>query len=201
LTALILPVPVAIGDRSHSVRFIDLASYRDFFKDLDRVFQRDCRNSRAPKRVQVLESVTPLDLTYLPTVESFSTVDNRLRLNGTFWGQLPQYSDCGFVLVTLPDTLDTIKTVCPFAFEFQTRLVDSLIFFPTLQLNQFRIDAQVFYDHELFYQGAHRSVLDYTSSSQLDVSIDYTRARSLLAKTAAFKRHLAGKYPNGDVII
>jgi hypothetical protein len=200
-TALIIPLPVVNEHRERAVDTLNLSAYRSIFFDLGRAFARTAFAPRAPKKVVPLEWVQPLSVTYLPDGYGFKNMARCCQLSIEFWNKLPQYGDHGYLVVTLPETGDVMKGVFPVAISFKSRLPEDALFFPTMQLTTCSLPQSATINAEIFYQGKKKLISDFTSTVDLDQSVNTRDSAQLVEHGKCHKRHIYGTMPNGDVIL
>lgn len=157
--AMILPLPTPPSGDEDAVRFIDLSEYDSFFKDLNRGFPKQRRlNSRAmppsgaidsPLKLEV-HRVGNFDASFVPSMDDFDRLDPRFVISKEIWAKLPEYKDWGFAVFQLHQLSGQPH---PMAFEFKTRLTDT-IYFPTVHIHDGQVHATEDFDHDLYLQHA-----------------------------------------------
>ena len=162
--AMILPLPVASRDEETAVKFIDLSPLPDFFNLLDQLIQLPPEwisigsgnllsefgeEVRPPLKVR---EVGAFDASFVPSLADFDRLDARFRLPDNVWAKLPQHADYGFAVFKLRETGKSLKHVHPMAFEFLTRLTDTL-FIPTVHVHDGQVHPQAWFDHIVYLQG------------------------------------------------
>ena len=161
--AMILPVPVVQG-KADAVRFVNLKGYADFFDDLKKGFPtpRTSRDSFGAGSLPAPAAALPDPLpvaevgdfvaSFVPTLADFARLDPRFVLPTEVWDQVPSYRRYGFAVFQLKTVAKTGATVHPMAFEFDTRMRNSL-FFPTLHIHDGVVHPREDFDHTLYTQG------------------------------------------------
>lgn len=178
--AMILPIPVALPSRPDSVRFISLQNYPKFFDRMQTGFPeltednfirmgipiQDDRHlgfSRGAGEVRQKQLpvvvVGDYEATFVPTLADFSYIDERFKLSSAVWNDIPAYQDYGFAVFKLrkpkaPATgvgRRTDNKPHPMAFEFETRMSNSL-FFPTVHIHDGKVHKEEQFDHQLYMQ-------------------------------------------------
>jgi hypothetical protein len=173
--AMVLPLPVPPSPPDDAVRFINLNSYPDFFKDMakgfpDRVFLARSRHLMlsAPKERPKLQvhDVGDFEASFVPRIEDFDRLDERFRIPRQVWDRLPSYQDFGFAVFKLKSSRRRFggllrhlvgasshrqRQVHPMAFEFPRRNPD-LLYFPTLHIHDRKVHPHARFDHMLYCQ-------------------------------------------------
>ncbi len=156
--AMILPLPIPLKSMEGDVRFINLAEYKDFFRDLESGFPQPRAKESGnfggggfgggqPKLAVV--DVGEFEASFVPTVRDFDRLDERFKLPSDVWlKELPQYRDWGFAVFKLKANS---RHVHPMAFEFPRRKPDQL-FFPTVHIHDGQVHDVAEYDHALYLQ-------------------------------------------------
>lgn len=156
-TAMILPLPVAPPARESSVRFIDLKAYPNLFVDFESGFPAITRSSMfgsksaaavAPPSQLAVQEVGDFVASFVPTVADFSRLDPRFVISKDVWAKIPEYADYGFAVFQLKQLSGAPH---PMAFEFETRLKDT-VFFPTVHIHDGTLHDKGDFDHSLFLQ-------------------------------------------------
>lgn len=163
---MVLPLPIGSRDENSAVTFTDLSDVPDFFDQLARyiwlwegptiapygdeiILGGDDTPTRPPLKVH---EVGAFDASFVPTLADFGRLDARFNLPATVWDALPQYRDYGFVVFKLRKTAGGLKGVHPMAFEFSTRLTNTL-FLPTVHVHDGQVHPLAWFDHILYLQG------------------------------------------------
>ena len=158
--AMILPLPTPSASSEDAVRFIDLSSYADFFRDMHSGFVLASRGKfgielfPAQSAKLKVHEVGSFEASFVPTLKDFSRLDERFRLSDKVWNKLPQYADYGFAVFKLKPGA---RSVHPMAFEFPRRNPTQL-FFPTVHVHQGKMEKRAKFDHALYAQTAHRAL-------------------------------------------
>jgi len=164
--AMILPLPVVIGDSSDVINFIDLSAYPDFFDDLNRVcvceydsfttdFDSVC-GGLEPESVLAVHQVGDYEASYVPSLADFDRLDSCFRLSDEVWKQMPDYKDYGFAVFQLKIVLSqeadsNDNAVHPMAFEFRARYPDRL-YFPSVHVHDGAFHQSAGFMHKFFCQ-------------------------------------------------
>ncbi|MFN7926399.1 MAG: hypothetical protein U0Y68_00350 [Blastocatellia bacterium] len=204
--AMILPLPVPPDTAEDSVHFLNLESYRRFFRDLDRAFpvSRSLASrvapvaSAAPLRVV---SVGSFEASFVPRLADFARLDTRFRLPENVWQQMPNYQEYGFAVFKLkPGAM----TVHPMAFLFPTREPEQL-FFPTVHIHDGRVHRRAAFDHSLYCQtdeGISALQNWQRSSGALAQFVALAQAQGIFDPAqSCYKLRLQGTYRNQDIWI
>lgn len=159
--AMILPVPIIQG-KPDAVRFVSLKEYAHFFEDLNKGFPvepptragADGRKalSKPAEPALPLEEVGDFVASFVPTLADFARLDPRFVLPAEVWDQVPSYRRYGFAVFQLKAAAKNGASVHPMAFEFDTRMHNSL-FFPTLHIHDGQVHPREDFDHTLYTQG------------------------------------------------
>jgi hypothetical protein len=118
-----------------------------------------------------VRKVGAYDASFVPTLHDFDRLDSRFKLPNQVWDRLPEYKDYGFAVFKLrvptnrnwkinlaklnpfsrsPESFPVLKQEAhPMAFEFITRLRDTL-FFPTVHVHDGLVHKQADFDHILY---------------------------------------------------
>jgi hypothetical protein len=95
--AMILPLPVST-EAADQLTFIDLSGCSMFFPYIQKSFGLRSRGgSRSRPKLEVIE-VGSFEASFVPTLHDFDRLDERFRLDGSIWSQLPKYADYGFAV-------------------------------------------------------------------------------------------------------
>jgi hypothetical protein len=155
--AMILPLPVRVGSKEDSVKFIDLSGYENFFRDLKKGFpdpptkSRSKYDSALPQAGALrVQTVGSFEASFVPTVDDFSRLDQRFKLPDGTWEKIPAYKDYGFAVFKLKKGS---KKIHPMAFSFPSRLAEKAqLFFPTVHIHDGKVHDKEDFDHQLYAQ-------------------------------------------------
>ena len=206
--AMILPIPVPPRSAEDAVRFVSLAEYPLFFKDLAAGFPQPVSRGRGPTEskaaVQPLAvvEVGDFEASFVPTVADFARLDERFRLPPKVWDGLPAYQDHGFAVFKLKQGK---KQIHPMAFEFPRRDPKRL-FFPTIHVHDGAVHPTATFDHALYLQKRDDegwNVLAWRESSQLaGTFVKAEQSAGLVdAKRHVLRREIRGEQKNEDVLL
>jgi hypothetical protein len=180
-TAMILPLPVALPAREDAVRFKSLKEFPDFFAALDRGYPapppdelvKSAALAAAP--ALAVHEVGDYIASFVPTIADFKRVDPRFVLSKEVWEKIPGYDDYGFAVFQLKELAGTPH---PMAFEFDTRLKDS-IFFPTVHIHDGTVHETADFDHVLYAQAASYDARagDYEGPESVDKGTGFVRSK------------------------
>ncbi|MGC4046534.1 MAG: hypothetical protein QM758_22300 [Armatimonas sp.] len=204
--AMILPIPIALAAKDDAVRFIDLKGYPEFFGHLNEAFPvpraqhyRGAIPASVSSRAQPMlrvESVGDFEASFVPSPADFKRLDPRFKLPKETFEKLPEYNDYGFVVFQFKEKGGTPH---PMAFEFPTRLVNTL-FYPTVHIHDGEIHEKESFDHTLYLQngGSHGDA----SAGDAGRYVDVARAQGIVLGEAPLRRvKLAGMLPNTDTLL
>ncbi len=204
--AMILPIPVAQPAREDSVRFIDLKGYPEFFRHLKAAFPEPPVSrsrsafgptaSAAPQALLRVESVGDFEASFVPSPADFKRLDPRFKLPQSTFEKLPEYKDYGFVVFQFKEKDGTPH---PMAFEFPTRLVNTL-FYPTVHIHDGEIHEKESFDHSLYLQngGNHGAA----SAGNAGKYVDAARTQGIVLGDAPLRRVIMrGTLPNTDTVL
>jgi hypothetical protein len=220
-TAMILPLPIALSAREDSVRFVNLKGYAEFFDALQRGFPEPPPPSGAKGLSAAAIAAAPtLEVhevgdfvaSFVPGLADFRRVDPRFVLSRDVWNRIPAYADYGFAVFQLKSLSGSPH---PIAFEFESRLADS-IYFPTVHIHDGSVHATDEFDHVLYLQAPSfdARASDYAGPDHADKSTGFVRSESA-AKTfvdgprseglvdpnlLVHKTSLHGSMPNTDMV-
>lgn len=206
--AMILPIP-AVDERSEtSVQFVNLSLYADFFPKLDRAFPiPKPRNSGADPFAAALvagplqvHSVGSFEASFVPRVEDFLRLDERFRIAPEIWGDLPQFSNHGFVVFKLKAGQARVHPMA-FAYPAKDR---TKITFPTVHIHDGTVHPRADFDHALYCQSDSPEVrLDWQESVAL--AAGYVNGNRLKGTVRGdehvFKRQMLGEFANSNVVV
>jgi hypothetical protein len=113
---------------------------------------------------------------FVPGVDDFARLDPRFSIPKTVWSAIPEYADYGFAVFQLKETSGSPH---PIAFEWKTRLRDS-IYFPTVHIHDGTVHAEDTFHHVLYLQEARfdARVGDYDGPEHADPTTGYIRSKS-----------------------
>ena len=207
--AMVLPIPVTKDSGEKAVQFFDFSGYPQFFGDLGNLFPTATLGagpfaaalpqSRAPKLEVV--SVGAYDASFVPTIADFSRLDDRFRLPGGVWDQLPGYTDFGFAVFKLKPVHGEVH---PMAFSFPAAVRERL-FFPTLHIHDGKVHDKEAFDHVLYFQGERAAAAPggWDESPALAVTkvkcgLTHDMVRP---ERHVYRQTMRGTFQNGDVIV
>ena len=220
--AMILPLPVRPGTEEADVRFIDLSGYDRLFRDLRRGFPsrypvpmaaavESSRSGMLQNKKLVVQNVGDFEASFVPSMEDFRRLDPRFSIAPETWRKIPAYKDYGFAVFQLKALSGKPH---PMAFEFPTRLPDT-VFFPTVHIHDGEVHSKEHFDHDLFCQHPQldRAAGGYTE--KVDPNTQLVRSDSVAdrfvktEKTAGIidpdlmvhRRELHGNLTNNDTWI
>jgi len=210
-TAMILPIPVARDAGDDAVEFLALDDYPHFFHDLARHFEglrsplllgsTDVRTSLRVQRVGAFEA------SFVPSLNEWDRLDERLRIPDIVWRQVPAYESFGFVVFKLQ--AGTHVNVHPMAFSFPTR-DPATVFFPTVHIHDGVLHDTAAFDHLLYMQNKPSRLVSpgsppfFWMPSEVPASRYLTtkRTRGLVdPKGPCFQSSLQGVWKNSDVLV
>lgn len=203
-TAMVLPIPTALGNVENLVEFVDLSEYPDVFEDLHDLFpkSRGIDLPFAAGRSEILEvtQVGAFSASFVPSPSEFSRLDPRFQLSKTVIETLPNYTDYGFVVFKLRKGASQIH---PMAFWFKTRK-DSQLYYPTVHVHDGYVYNTEEFDHTLYAQGSLSGLIDLegtykkTGSKELKI-IEFKSMGIVSSNFEVYKKTLVGSLPNKDV--
>jgi hypothetical protein len=206
--AMVLPLPVPPKSPEGAVRFVSLAGYAGFFKDLAAGFPAPVTRSRGDGKS--LSNAAPLavvdvgnfEASFVPTTADFARLDERFRLPPKTWEALPAYQDHGFAVFKLKQGR---KQIHPMAFEFPRRDARRL-FFPTVHVHDGQVKSKAAFDHALFVQKGESEtfdVLDWQESPKLAASfVKVDKAAGLVdGKRHVHRKEIRGVRKNEDLLL
>lgn len=196
--AMILPLPTPPNTDENELRFIDLSAYPQFFQDLDKGFpvSRSVPTlGDSPQNTSLkVQRVGSFDASFVPSRADFARLDARFRIEDSLWDQLPEYHDYGFAVFQLRADAHTVH---PMAFEFPTR--DAQVFFPTVHIHNGKVDADEYFDHDLFCQ-AHVGWMRSYDNAQSFMNIKL--AQGIVTPDKRVERlTVRGVHPNSDIVL
>jgi len=152
--AMVLPLPVPARAGEDAIRFIDLSTYPEFFRRLDRAFTplfvAFSMSASLETRTLAVHEVGTFQASFVPSRADFSRLDQRFRLSDDVWKALPRYDDWGFAVFRFRRSSGVLH-VHPMALEFPRRDPEQL-FFPLVHLHDGRVDEWADLDHRLYCQ-------------------------------------------------
>lgn len=190
-TAMILPIPVALPAGDPSVRWKSLKEQPAFFERLAAGFPEPPPPQGAKGIVAAAAAVSaPLPVhevgdfiaSFVPTAADFDRVDPRFAIRKDVWSRIPAYVDYGFAVFQLKALSGSPH---PIAFEFDTRLRDSL-YFPTVHIHDGTVHREDRFDHALYLQDARfdARVGSYEGPSHADPSTGFVRSSAVASQFA-----------------
>ena len=210
--AMVLPIPVLRPNETDAINFIDLKHYPDFFDHMHRAFPSrggDLCLSAEPETLEV-HKVGDFVASFVPTLNDFGRLDKVFRLADDVWDQIPQYKDFSFAVFQLSKTLSrsfwrklTTQEVHPMAFEFRSRM-DDTIFFPTIHIHDGHVEPLAKFDHALFFQSDSIKPDETwrTTSQSAEAYLDVEKSRGTIdGQLPIHMRLLKGKLANEDTLI
>lgn len=206
--AMILPLPVPRGSKENAVRFLNLRHYPTFFEDLSAGFPAPqpvgafaggggIAGGAAPLKVA---DVGSFEASFVPTIQDFSRLDERFRLPGNVWDQLPRYKDYGFAVFKLKKGE---KRIHPMAFDFP-RADPKRLFFPTVHIHDGKVHAKADFDHALFCQPDYNRPITNWQESPRPASMFMRTDRTLgivEPRQHCYLKRLVGKLKNEDIYV
>jgi len=177
-TAMILPLPVALPTREGAVRWTSLKEQQSFFDKLESGFPS---KRPAPAAALPVHEVGDYIASFVPSVAAFDRIDPRFAIKKDVWSRIPTYHDYGFAVFQLKLLSGTPH---PIAFEFETRLRDT-VFFPTVHIHDGTVHDKDRFHHALYLQDARfdARVSAYVDSDHADPRTGFVRSH---AKAASF---------------
>jgi hypothetical protein len=226
--AMVLPLPVPPNPPEDAVRFINLQRYPSFFDDMARGFPRIMTLLRSAGMIKSLSEDAPklevhevgdFEASFVPRIADFDRLDERFRIPGEVWDQLPAYKDFGFAVFKLkgsPGGLAGLarrlfrgsrksRQVHPMAFEFPRRNPD-LLYFPTVHIHDRQVHRHAAFDHMLYCQptAAQEDHLEGWEESDRTAGtfLDADRTEGIvLPDQSCWRRPLEGWRENMDTLI
>ncbi|MFK5924591.1 MAG: hypothetical protein QM496_20640 [Verrucomicrobiota bacterium] len=205
--AMILPISVIANSSEDVMKFLDFSGYAGFFEDVEKNFKVPAASSYgnpfgdpARSRGLKVEKVGNFDASFVPTVADFSRLDERFRLSGDVWQELPQYDDYGFVVFKLRKGAAQVH---PMGFAFPTR-DRSQITFPTVHIHDGKVHKKAGFDHSLYCQSpSDEFAMKWRESDFLaQYAVKCSKASGTVRpKEHIYKKRLIGKLKNEDLVI
>jgi hypothetical protein len=209
--AMVLPLPVKQGSGEKAVEFVDLSGYAAFFDDLRKGFPEalSIANSRSKSEPAVastskleVQTVGNFEASFVPTVADFSRLDERFRLPGGVWENLPNYRSFGFAVFKLKAGEAKIH---PMAFSFP-RANPAQLFYPTVHIHDGKVHDRATFDHVLYLQrgeGDLFSLLDWEESFRPAVAfMKLDQAKGIVdGEGHCYRRTLSGRLQNKDYVL
>lgn len=211
--AMILPVPVLKGSGDDAIIFVNLQDYPDFFRDLDKCFERERGGHRQLRGMAkslnrdklVVHSVGGFVASYVPSVPDFDRLDEQFRLPIAIWDQLPKYQDYGFAVFQLKAEAKLNK-IHPMAYTYPADNPDQL-FFPTYHIHDGDLESEAEYDHMLYYQPSE--TFPHFERNKAFVAGDYLptafmsleKTKGLVAEEPIVRRRVNVRMLNCDHIV
>ena len=218
--AMILPLPAEPGASESSIRFIDLSEYGRFFDDMAKGFPilgPPMPMSRgfggaiesAADTIEV-HTVGGFEASFVPKMSDFQRLDPRFVISADVWSKIPIYHDYSFAVFQLKDLQGETH---PMAFEFNTRLPDT-IFFPTVHIHDGEVHEEEDFHHTLYSQHAgydaaagdrytgkqDETTLLTRSKSSASEFMNVTRSKGLVdGRLLVHRKKLRSKLPNRDI--
>jgi hypothetical protein len=212
--AMVLPLPVPARAGEDAIRFIDLSTYPEFFRRLDRAFTplfvAFSMSASLETRTLAVHEVGTFQASFVPSRADFSRLDQRFRLSDDVWKALPRYDDWGFAVFRFRRSSGVLH-VHPMALEFPRRDPEQL-FFPLVHLHDGRVDEWADLDHRLYCQDVSADRLNRwppadhwgweTSDRSLAKLVDLERSAGVLGIDRPCHRvQVRGTYPNVDLLV
>lgn len=205
--AMVLPVPLVKGSE---FKFVNFEKLPNFFDDLEKMFVPLNKSKGLGggmlrcsfgSKIEV-EQVGSFEASFVPSVNDFSRLDERFRLDSEVLAKLP-YEDYGFAVFKLRSGNQKVH---PMAFTYTS--VDSSIFIPTLHIhNGGSVSKKDDYDHAL-YVSKEKGIGGWQTSRFSNIVehvFPYKQAEELeehfLSDSTISKHSLKGYLTNGDVFI
>jgi hypothetical protein len=216
--AMVLPLPVAPGDREDALTFLDLSGYPSFFTDVQGLFpvpepaalRGKGLRAFGPPQALAVHSVGSFEASFVPTRRDFERLDRRFRLPDGVWDAQPQYEAFGFAVFKLKKGAK--KGIHPMAFRFETG-ESGAIFFPTLHVHDGEVHARADFDHALYYQlpegASGEAIAPGGGAGRVDVSREVAGVRVEAERAAGtvdagarvYQWQLRGSLANADAIV
>lgn len=196
--AMILPLPTPPTAGPDAVRFIDLSAYPQFFSDLEngmpQMLGAPAPGAGASDKIQV-QRVGSFDASFVPARADFAQFDEQFRIADTAWDKLPEYTDYGFAVLKLRADA---RTVHPIAFEFNTRN-PHLLYFPTVHIHDGHVEANAYFDHDLYCQHNVNWMRSY-DSAQAFMNMPLTQGIVAPDQRVEWLA-VRGMHPNSDIVL
>ena len=197
--AMILPLPTPPNAAEDAMRFIDLSAYPEFFQDMAKGFPQPrslpTLADTTGKSNLAVKRVGSFDASFVPTRADFARLDARFRIDDAVWDELPEYNDFGFAVFQLRADAHTVH---PMAFEFPMRN-SQLLFFPTVHIHDGKVEANAYFDHDLYCQHHVNWMRSYDNAQSF---VNIARAQKIVAPDKRIE-HLSvrGMHPNSDILV
>jgi hypothetical protein len=219
--AMILPIPAVLDAEESSIRFIDLSTYEDFFADLRRGFpgkhragilSRTLPSAAVESQVIEVHEVGKFIASFVPKVNDFARLDQRFVIPKEVWAQIPEYDDYSFAVFQLSNLEGEVH---PIAFEFATRLPET-IFFPTIHIHDGEVHSTEHFSHELYAQHpAFDKLTSWSYTAEPDAKTKLVRSEGPASKfmdleksqgmvdgrRLVHRKIMRGNLPNQDVLL
>ncbi len=195
--ALIVPLPTPQATATDGVKFIDLATYPDFFGALQGGFP--IARSGPPELPSTsavpARGVGTLNASFLPSRADFANLESQYRIPDEVWDQLPEYSDYGFAVIKLSADAHTVP---PMALDFPMR-DPHLLYFPTVSIQKNTVPENAYFDHDLFCQSHVGWMRSYdTARSFMDTEL----VGNVIDPNFRVERFtVLGIHPNSDIVL
>jgi hypothetical protein len=139
------------------------------------------------------------EVSFVPSVEDFSRLDERFRLDDHVWKQLPGYETYSFAVFKLKSGA---LRVHPMAFSFPRR-DPRTVFFPTVHIHDGEVHKKADFDHLIYCQprpderlAIYRWKESYSHPAAF-MKVDKTKG-IILSDQRCYKREMHGSLPNRD---
>jgi hypothetical protein len=209
--AMILPLPVRLPAGEEDVKFIDLKSCPDFFSDLAKGFPRHRtwslgENSQHTKGMTAASlavvSVGDFEASFVPTIDDFSRLDVRFRIDDKVWKKIPGYESYSFAVFKLKPGAMTVQ---PMAFSFPRRYTQK-VFFPTVHIHDGEVHKEADFDHTIYCQPGpdeQLSIHDWEESANHPANFMQAGKTKgiILPDQHCYKREMHGSLPNRDTFL
>jgi len=211
-TAMILPIPIALGATEDTVEFVALDTYADFFRDLEAHFEQVRSNLHTmavvePRASLKVQAVGAFEASFVPSVDQLDRLDARFRLPRQIWTQLPAYESFGFVVFKF--RTGQRARAHPMAFSFPTR-DPATLFFPTAHIHDGTIHEKADFDHVFYTQNEPSPSPDFAwpgtfwmpSGQAARHYLRVGRTRDLVdADAPCFQAFLMRTWTNEDIVV
>lgn len=205
--AMVLPIPIDLGQRQNGVKFYDLSKYENLFRDLKMLFPRDAPLPRGSSRGFLslggnelkVESIGSFEASFVPEVKDFRRLDSRFSLSQSILQSLPEYNDYSFIVFKLKKGKFKVH---PMALKFKTRN-PNILYFPTVHVHDGKVRNKEKFNHVLFTQGEvkfnngwERSFDKLISSTHKDLN---EKSKGLIdLNTEVYRKVMKGEFLNKD---